>query len=1248
MAEAEAISVESEALAGDSFKAAIAWRGVRAEALAARGEHAAAIAFARAAVEIAAATDDLLDHADARQALAVALRAGGRRAEADAEVKRAIDLWEAKGATLLAERARRSATRSNELPRTPDPSAMPVLIALRRVRPNAAARAMARSAAAIEARDVEAIAALHSDAAEYVDHPGGVSYGREGFLASLRSLAKARDLTFQQEPLAVLGDSLALARRFSSASGVAGATFDVAAYEREALNLFEVDAEGLVRRIEVFAPDHLGDGVARLYARYAELLPEGPERTRAAATACAVSVLLGPADPDRWAMALAPAVEFTDHRSVGLLGFGRGAEAVLRGMQSLLDVADGVSNRIDDVVELRSDAFLVRWTNLGTARDGGGAFERRYLQLFVFGSDGLATRMEWFDADRDAEALARFDELAAAAAPARPTRRRVRPNAATANLARGEAAIAARDSWALPALFSDDYEAVDHTTGTSWDRKGVLAGWRSLINARNPTSRHEPLATLGDSLTLYRSRTSASEFSLGDLDIGAFEREQVNVTEVDAQGRRRRWESFASHRLGHAVARLYERYAELLPDGLARERAAATARSVAALLGPFDLARYAPALAPAIGFVDHRFIGLEPTRGSEAYLRLLRALLEIADGITTRVDDVVDLRSDALLVRWANLGTERAGGGAYERQFLRLFVFGADGLLMRSEFFDLDREAEALARFDALTVVAPMPHAHIENAVTRVEPAFQRAWEARDWKAFAALYPAHFRSIDRRPLMHLEAGRDDLLAGLRPFFEMGVMRSTQLLATRGEGLALYRMRLSGSVGLTGPSEVELLQVTETDASGQRSAGIAFGPDDLDAAYAELDARYHAGEAAPHQRVSAGMQEFKRAFTERDWDALAARCAPDLVVHDHRLLGWETLHGPAAYIEALRSLVELAPDTRLRIDHSTIRENGYLVITVWEGTREGGAYEAPSLMVAELDGQGRIRRFDQYDLERLDQAQARFAELHHDPLRIPPNVATRAGDRWLECVAARDWDALRALCAPIVFEDRRRLSLTTGACDLVVANNQVIAELGGRASRSVLATSGDRLALDRVYWRVADQGAVSEVETLQITEVDAEGRVVAGIVFDPDDRRAASAELRERFFRGDAARLLPAEYMAAVRAVDDRDVEKLRVALHEAFVFEDHRKIGFGRFERDQFIAFLAALFEQSRDAIIEPLYYVALEERSFLAVAHNFGTLAEGGEYESVFLQVGNRSGLELFDLEDLEAARARFEALRC
>jgi hypothetical protein len=174
--------------------------------------------------------------------------------------------------------------------------------------------------------------------------------------------------------------------------------------------------------------------------------------------------------------------------------------------------------------------------------------------------------------------------------------------------------------------------------------------------------------------------------------------------------------------------------------------------------------------------------------------------------------------------------------------------------------------------------------------------------------------------------------------------------------------------------------MEFVQVIETDANGRRIAGIAFSPDDLDAAHAELDARYHAGEAAPFGAVAASMRAFADALARRDWDALAALCVPDLAVHDHRRLGWETLRGPAAYVEALRALVDLAPDTRMCLDHVEMRERGYLVVTVWLGTRDGGPFEEPSLMVGEIDPAGRVRRFDQYDLERLDAARARFAEL----------------------------------------------------------------------------------------------------------------------------------------------------------------------------------------------------------------------------------------------------------------------------
>src|SRR5262249_59675677 len=113
----------------------------------------------------------------------------------------------------------------------------------------------------------------------------------------------------RHEPLATLGDSLTLCREWSSASGVAGKTFDVGAFEIEAVILVEVDAQGRRRAIEVFAADRLGAAVVRLYERYADLLPDGPARARAAATARSIAPTIhGPLDPDPEPTASAPAI----------------------------------------------------------------------------------------------------------------------------------------------------------------------------------------------------------------------------------------------------------------------------------------------------------------------------------------------------------------------------------------------------------------------------------------------------------------------------------------------------------------------------------------------------------------------------------------------------------------------------------------------------------------------------------------------------------------------------------------------------------------------------------------------------------------------------------------------------------------------------------------------------------------------------------------------------------------------------
>src|SRR5262249_50200515 len=148
----------------------------------------------------------------------------------------------------------------------------------------------------------------------------------------------------------------------------------------------------------------------------------------------------------------------------------------------------------------------------------------------------------------------RFDELVTQPAAVRPVQRRVRPNAATANLARFSAAISARDTDALSTGLADDSEVLDHTTDTTWDREAQLRSLRYLLCARDPRCHCEPLATLADSLALCRVSMSASGAVGRTFDVGAYERDELHLIEVDAQGQRRCGEIFAIARLGDAIA----------------------------------------------------------------------------------------------------------------------------------------------------------------------------------------------------------------------------------------------------------------------------------------------------------------------------------------------------------------------------------------------------------------------------------------------------------------------------------------------------------------------------------------------------------------------------------------------------------------------------------------------------------------------------------------------------------------------
>jgi tetratricopeptide (TPR) repeat protein len=105
--EALELTRESEELAGeDDISAQVPWRGARAKILARRGAHEEAERIAREGVAIAERTDWLNLRGDALMDLADVLRLMDRFTEARQNVQQAVQLFERKGNTVMASRAR--------------------------------------------------------------------------------------------------------------------------------------------------------------------------------------------------------------------------------------------------------------------------------------------------------------------------------------------------------------------------------------------------------------------------------------------------------------------------------------------------------------------------------------------------------------------------------------------------------------------------------------------------------------------------------------------------------------------------------------------------------------------------------------------------------------------------------------------------------------------------------------------------------------------------------------------------------------------------------------------------------------------------------------------------------------------------------------------------------------------------------------------------------------------------------------
>ena len=130
----------------------------------------------------------------------------------------------------------------------------------------------------------------------------------------------------------------------------------------------------------------------------------------------------------------------------------------------------------------------------------------------------------------------------------------------------------------------------------------------------------------------------------------------------------------------------------------------------------------------------------------------------------------------------------------------------------------------------------------------------------------------------------IRRGREAEIANMRAIADLGATITTSdVIATRGERLALIRIRLSVRDQEPSAFDTELLNIVEIDADDRIAAIVVFDLDDFDAAFEELDARYLAGEAAAHAHT---WSVITRAFAALNRHELPAT-TPDWTIIDHR-------------------------------------------------------------------------------------------------------------------------------------------------------------------------------------------------------------------------------------------------------------------------------------------------------------------------------------------------------------------------
>jgi tetratricopeptide (TPR) repeat protein len=497
-----------------------------------------------------------------------------------------------------------------------------------------------------------------------------------------------------------------------------------------------------------------------------------------------------------------------------------------------------------------------------------------------------------------------------------------------------------------------------------------------------------------------------------------------------------------------------------------------------------------------------------------------RRVAEEAVRIAERTDALVD-HGDACLVlaMVLNSAGDTAGARTAAEQAVALFERKGAAALAAMARTVLGQPDVPTAR-DAPELSSVVT----DNECVRVMRLFDAAYDRDAWDEIEQHVAAVVFVESRRKIVGLSLGdvpRSEWITEAKTYREVmaPVRYRHKVIAVRGEQLALTSLQVGPTDQSPGAPRDELLQLYGLDQEGRFALQIWFDPEDIDAAFEELDACYRAGEAAAYADTWSAITKAYGVFNRHE----VPPTTPGWVNIDHRR---GIAFTPGEQTPYMQATFDVAANVSFYAEQvHRLGALGAVVTQAGHGTSQDGVdAEWREVCILTVEGE-RLSHCEIFDEADLDAALALFDEIDR-PSCYLENAASQAYEHVKNLFPTRDWDGIGELLADDISSDDRRKVVNSG---VLRGRAACLSELSGIAevglsvwTSDVIAVRGERVVFNRArVYRDGQPGAFG-AEVLDIIETDADGRIKARIVFDPDDFDAAYAELDARYVAGEAA------------------------------------------------------------------------------------------------------------------------------